>query len=255
VEAVAQNVENSAIDWLGRTNLVLGFRGLQFAFVDDIRNRMRVVERTMGHREVAEEHSNTQSQSASHPSFNRAFPPAPNHVVDRLVRLKDSDPEMFSEAWNRLPDSTRENILQYLKKYPNLLEKEYPLLLLHRAGKLSGDEVEEFEEQASTSPGYPEPLEEVAPREQLQQKQPVRRARPRHAKAKASARLRTEAPSGESAFKPSPKVVRNNRAVAHNGGRGRADSQFLEEIRKITKQNSIQIELLQRLLQAYEDQD
>ncbi len=209
----------------------------------------------MGHREVAEEHSHPQNQSASHPSFHRAFPPASSHVVDRLVRLKDSDPEMFSEAWNRLPDSTRENILQYLKRYPNLLEKEYPLLLLHRAGKLSGNEVEEFEEQASASPGYPEPLEELAPREQLQRKQPVRRARPRRAKSRASARPRTEAPSGESAFKSSLKVVENNRAAEHNGGRGSADSRFLEELRKISKQNSIQIELLQRLLQAYEDQD
>ncbi len=179
----------------------------------------------MGHREVAEEHSHPQNQSASHPSFHRAFPPASSHVVDRLVRLKDSDPEMFSEAWNRLPDSTRENILQYLKRYPNLLEKEYPLLLLHRAGKLSGNEVEEFEEQASASPGYPEPLEELAPREQLQRKQPVRGTRPRRAKARASARPRTEAPSGESGFRFSPKVVRNNRAAEHNGARGRVDSQ------------------------------
>jgi len=78
------------------------------------------------------------------------------------VKLKNSDPEMFSEAWNRLPDSTRENILEYLKRYPNLLEKEYPLLLLHRSGSLSGDEVEEFEEQASTT-HEAEALEAVVP--------------------------------------------------------------------------------------------
>src|SRR6266568_6812268 len=106
----------------------------------------------MGHREVAEEPSQQHSRAPGHAPFHRAFPPSQSHAVDRLVKLKDSDPEMFSEAWNRLPDSTRANILEYLKRYPNLLEKEYPLLLLHRSGSLSGYEVEEFEEQVSTTP-------------------------------------------------------------------------------------------------------
>src|SRR5213594_4033089 len=250
MEAIAQNVENSAIDSFDEANLELGFHGLQFAFVEDIRKGMRVVERTMGHREVAEEHSLPQNQSAGHPSFHQAFPPASSHIVDRLVRLKDSDPEMFSEAWNRLPDSTRENILEYLKRYPNLLEKEYPLLLLHRFGSLSGYEVEEFEEQASPTPEA-EALEAPVP---LQRKQSPRRARPKSAKAMAQRRPKLEAVTEESG-KSSPREIRNNRTPAEEGARSKADSLFLSELRKISKQNSVQIELLQRLLQAYEDQE
>jgi len=170
--------------------------------------------------------------------------------VDRLVKLKDSDPEMFSEAWNRLPDSTRANILEYLKRYPNLLEKEYPLLLLHRSGSLSGYEVEEFEEQASKTPEA-KALETVVP---LQRKQPARRARPKSARANAPPRPRVESVNVES-VKSSPRTVRNSRTTAEKLVRGRADPQFLSEMRKILKQNSIQIELLQRLLQAYEDQE
>ena len=202
----------------------------------------------MGHREVAEEHSHQPNHSPGHTPSHRAIPPSPSHVVDRLVKLKDSDPEMFSEAWNRLPDSTRENILEYLKRYPNLLEKEYPLLLLHRSGSLSGYEVEEFEEQASTP--ETETLETVV---RLQKKQPPRRVQPRIARAKAPPRHGPEALNEESA-KPSPRTVRKNRTPAMDGTGSRADSLFLSELRKISKQNSIQIDLLQRLLQAYEGQ-
>ncbi len=38
MEAIAQNVENGAIDTLDEANLELGFHRLQFAFVEDIRN-------------------------------------------------------------------------------------------------------------------------------------------------------------------------------------------------------------------------
>ena len=204
----------------------------------------------MGHREVAGEHSHQHDLTTSHPSFHRAFPPSPSQVVDRLVKLKDSDPEMFSEAWNRLPDSTRENILEYLKRYPNLLEKEYPLLLLHRSGKLSEYEVEELEEQASSS-SEPIALEEVRP---LQRRQSSRRARPKHAMAREPARPKFGAGNGRS-VKSSLREVGSSRASGHTGLRDRADSHFLSELRKISKQNSIQIDLLQRLLQSYENQD
>src|SRR5260370_34260766 len=104
----------------------------------------------MGPRVDSEAHSQARGQSpAHHPTFHHTFSPAPNQVVEKLVRLKNSDPELFSEAWNRLPGSVRENILSYLKKYPNLLEREYPLVLLHRTGELSKDEKEDLEGQTS----------------------------------------------------------------------------------------------------------
>src|SRR6266700_7004224 len=193
----------------------------------------------MGHREIAEEHSDPHNHATGHSSFHRGSPPSPSHVVDRLVRLKGSDPEMFSEAWNRLPDSTRTNILEYLKRYPNLLEKEYPLLLLHRSGRLSGYEVEEFEEKASTTPEA-EALEKVV---QLQRSQPARRARPKSASTKALPRPKLEAVNGES-VKSSPRAFRNDLTTAKEAPMRKADSLFLSELRKISKQNSIQIELL-----------
>src|SRR6266567_2280498 len=176
----------------------------------------------MGHREVAEEHSQQHSNATSHPSFHRTFSPSSSHVVDRLVKLKNSDPEMFSEAWNRLPDSTRENILEYLKRYPNLLEKEYPLLLLHRSGSLSGYEVEEFEEQVSTTPET-EAVETVVA---LHRKEPSRRARPKSARAKAPPRPRLESVNVE-LVKSLPRAVRNSRTTAEEGARTNADSLFL----------------------------
>ncbi len=174
--------------------------------------------------------------------------------MDRLVRLKDSDPEMFSEAWNRLPDSTRENILEYLKSYPNLLEKEYPLLLLHRAGKLSGDEVQEFE-QTAIEPDQLESAPDAEPKRSLQKKQSSRPSRSRRAKARVPAMPKSNEPNGAVAHKANSGIVRAARSRERDGDGRVGDFQFLAELRKISKQNSIQIELLQRLLQAYEDQE
>src|SRR5215467_1527653 len=116
---------------------------------------MTRTERSMGHRGDTETNSQNPSHASTHHySFHEAFTPAASHVVEKLVRLKNSDPELFIEAWNRLPGSTRQNILSYLKKYPGLLEKEYPLLLLHRSGEISKAEMEEYE---SSSNGFTEP--------------------------------------------------------------------------------------------------
>ncbi len=167
------------------------------------------------------------------------------------MRLKDSDPEMFSEAWNRLPDSTRDNILEYLKSYPNLLEKEYPLLLLHRAGKLSGDEVQEFE-QTSIEPDQLESAPDREPKRTAQRK--TRAPRSKSAKARAPAMQRSQEPNGEATRRAS-KTIRTDRSKDRSGDGRVGDFQFLSELRKISRQNSIQIELLQRLLQAYEDQE
>ena len=171
------------------------------------------------------------------------------------MRLKDADPEMFSEAWNRLPDSTRDNILEYLKSYPNLLEREYPLLLLHRAGKLSGDEVEELEEQATTERDRIESNREVEPKHPAQKKLSHQLPRSKTAGNRALVRPKSQLTSGDLAHRSTPRAIRAEGPKGSNGDSRIGGSQFLEELRKISKQNSIQIELLQRLLQAYEDQE
>src|SRR5215831_20769281 len=132
---------------------------------------MARTERSMGHRGDAESNSQNPSQASTHHySFHEAFTPAASHVVEKLVRLKNSDPELFIEAWNRLPASTRQNILSYLKKYPGLLEKEYPLLLLHRSGEISRAEMEEYESTPVA----------ISEHEQLAQLKSSQVARPTH---------------------------------------------------------------------------
>src|SRR5215472_16214626 len=43
--------------------------------------------------------------------------PSPATMAERLLELKNSDPELFNQAWRTLPASTQENILAYLKKH------------------------------------------------------------------------------------------------------------------------------------------
>src|SRR5262249_26405594 len=38
-------------------------------------------------------------------------------MAERLLELKNSDPELFNQAWRQIPPSTQENILAYLKKH------------------------------------------------------------------------------------------------------------------------------------------
>jgi hypothetical protein len=38
-------------------------------------------------------------------------------MAERLLELKNSDPELFSQAWKKIPQSTQDNILAYLKKH------------------------------------------------------------------------------------------------------------------------------------------
>ncbi len=38
-------------------------------------------------------------------------------MAERLLELKNSDPELFSQAWKKIPQSTQDNILAYLKNH------------------------------------------------------------------------------------------------------------------------------------------
>jgi hypothetical protein len=208
----------------------------------------------MGHKVDAEPHSQAPSHGpAQHHSFHNAFSPSPSHLVEKLVRLKNSDPELFTEAWNRLPGSVRENILSYLKKYPKLLEGEYPLLLLHRAGDLSKDEVEDYESRTPTSiePRRAIPGESTAEltepvRKSVRKAEPSEKARSRTVSNRALEKFLDEKIDLARPVRVTPTVERSARSPSRDD----ADSLLLAELRKISRQNKTQIGLMRRLVET-----
>ncbi len=176
------------------------------------------------------------------------------------MRLKNSDPELFSQAWNKLPRSARENILSYLKKYPNLLEREYPLLLLHRMGQFTKDEMEGLEGPASKAleprpePRRPHLRESIAePKEPARKKDPLQRVRPRDVKSGKSEPPLYEWSDGELLAHTTLEKEKREEADTSATVKGKADSLILAELRKISRQNRTQIvqnELMRRLLQT-----
>ena len=41
----------------------------------------------------------------------------PGVMAERLLELRNSDPELFSQAWKKIPPVTQDNIMAYLKKH------------------------------------------------------------------------------------------------------------------------------------------
>ncbi len=170
------------------------------------------------------------------------------------MRLKHSDPELFSEAWNKLPGSVRENILSYLKKYPNLLEREYPLLLLHRMGQLSKDEMEGLEGPVSNAiesrtPHLRESFAE--PKEPTRKRGPLQRVRPRIVKSRKSESPLHEWTDRELLAQNSPLEKQKREEVNTSPAvKGKTGSLILAELREISSQNRTQNELMRRLLQT-----
>ncbi len=56
-------------------------------------------------------HSHSQGHAHHGSSKDPAF------MAETLLQLKNSDPELFSEAWKKIPQITQENILAYLRKH------------------------------------------------------------------------------------------------------------------------------------------
>ncbi len=200
----------------------------------------------MGPRIDTETHSQTHGHGHSpHSLSHYTSSPSPGPIVEKLVRLKNSDPELFSQAWNKLPGSARENILSYLKKYPNLLEREYPLLLLHRLGQLSTDEIERLE---SRRPHFRESIAE--PREPARKRGPLQRVPLRAMKIGRSESPPHEWTNGELLTHTALGKARGEEADASPTVGGKTDSLILAELREISRQNRTQNELMRRLLQA-----
>ncbi len=64
-----------------------------------------------------EQDSETHSQTHIHDHAHHASSPSPGEIAERLLELKHSNPELFTQAWRRIPQTTQDNILSYLNKH------------------------------------------------------------------------------------------------------------------------------------------
>ncbi len=59
----------------------------------------------------------TQSQTHGHAHAHHASSPSPGEIAERLLELKHANPEVFTQAWKRIPQATQDNIISYLNKH------------------------------------------------------------------------------------------------------------------------------------------
>jgi hypothetical protein len=57
------------------------------------------------------------SHSHSHGHAPHGSSKDPAFMAEKLLQLKNSDPQLFNEAWKKIPQTTQENILAYLRKH------------------------------------------------------------------------------------------------------------------------------------------
>ncbi len=60
--------------------------------------------------------SGDRSHSHGHGHAHHGSTPDAGVMAERLLELKNSDPELFSQAWKKIPQATQDNIMAYLKK-------------------------------------------------------------------------------------------------------------------------------------------
>ena len=56
------------------------------------------------------------SHSQSHGHVHHGPSKDPAFMAEKLLQLKNSDPDLFSEAWKKIPQTTQDNILAYLRE-------------------------------------------------------------------------------------------------------------------------------------------
>ncbi len=64
-----------------------------------------------------EQDTETHLQTHGHGHPHHASSPSPGEIAERLLELKHSNPELFTQAWKRIPQTTQDNILTYLNKH------------------------------------------------------------------------------------------------------------------------------------------
>ncbi len=62
-----------------------------------------------------DQEAETQSQTRGH--AHHVSSPSPGEIAERLLELKHSNPELFTQAWKRIPQTTQKNIVTYLNRH------------------------------------------------------------------------------------------------------------------------------------------
>jgi len=165
-------------------------------------------------------------------------------IAERLLQLKDSDPELFSQAWRKIPQSTQDNILAYLKRHGGEgqlsisrhenFEDKNSLLHKHRGSTEHLSDPTRFEHKEQDSKNLVSPLGLVETRKGGQSL-----GRPlfewTDGELLAHTLLDTETKEGSAS------------------GQGKTEDSLVRELRSISRQNTVQIvqnELIRRLLQT-----
>lgn len=159
-------------------------------------------------------------------------------MAERLLQLKDSDPELFSQAWKKLPQSTQDNIIAYLKKHG-------------ATDQTSSSRHSTFEDKTSHTRhkgidrSQPERLEHRGHDKTQPAPPPLLETR----KAGQSGRPLYEWTDGELLAH----TLLDSETKANTTESGTADHDLAQQLRHISRQNSVQIvqnELIRRLLQT-----
>jgi hypothetical protein len=185
-----------------------------------------------------------ESSSHSHGHSHHGTSQSPAVMAERLLELKNSDPELFSQAWRQIPQSTQDNILAYLKKHGGV-------------GQTSSSSHENFEDKDIHLRKHKESTGHTSEPTRLERKE----YESKHLISAASiAETPRSAPfSGRPLYEWT-----DGELLAHtlldteardsvSSGHGKPDDDLASVLRIISKQNMVQIvqnELMRRLLQT-----
>ena len=159
-------------------------------------------------------------------------------MAEKLLQLKNSDPDLFNEAWKEIPQTTQENILAYLRKHGG----EEQVSIVRHAN---------FEDKNSHTkhkgPDHSGHLEHLDNRhEKNLPHSPLLETR--HIDP-APSRPLYEWTDGELLAH----TLLDSETKENPSEPGKTDAELALELRKISKQNTVQIvqnELIRRLLQT-----
>jgi hypothetical protein len=181
-----------------------------------------------------------ESGAASHSHGHHGASQGSAAMAEKLLELKNSDPELFNQAWKKLPPSTQENILAYLKKHGG-------------EAQLSSPRHENFEDKNSHK--HKSGNDQLSQPQRLDRKphdlsHPVPQAILDSHRVAPSGRPLHEWTDGELLAHT---LIDASTREGSGSGDGRTDADVASELRILAKQNTVQIvqnELIRRLLQT-----
>jgi hypothetical protein len=183
------------------------------------------------------------SHSHSHGHAHHGSSQEPSAMVERLLELRNSDPELFSQAWRKIPPTTQENIMAYLKKHG---VEDQPISRPHANFEDKDPDLHKRKgsTQHSTESARVDHKEHdnknLAPPAELLET---------HRNVQALGRPLFEWTDGELLAR----TILESESKDTASGREKDDAHIATELRKISRQSTVQIvqnELIRRLLQT-----